>query len=82
MSTDPMEIYGDQSKEDLIGRIVELECAIAWWLNDHMKNYNEKQYGKANMRKMLKLFPNNINDRAKDDWITGPIDYERQYKSG
>lgn len=66
MSTDPMEIYGDQSKEDLIGRIIELECAISWWLDDHMKNYTEKQYGKANMRKMLKLFPNKIEESRND----------------
>lgn len=64
MPTDPMEIYGDQSKEDLIGRIIELECAIVWWLDDHMKNYNEKQYGKAKMRKMLKLFPNKIEEAS------------------
>lgn len=58
-----LEIYGNDSKEDLIGRIIELECSLKWWLDEHMKNYTEHQYGKRQMRKMLKLFPK-VNDEV------------------
>lgn len=57
-----LEIYGNESKDELIGRIIELESAISWWLDDKMKNYNENQYGKRQMRKMLKLFPKTLDE--------------------
>lgn len=39
--------------DDLRGRVIELETAIKWWLNDRMKGFSETQYGKENMRKIL-----------------------------
>lgn len=37
------------------GRIIELECAIKWWLNERMKTYSEDQYGKRQMRRILDI---------------------------
>lgn len=59
-----LEIYGNDSKEDLNGRIIELECSIKWLLDEHLKNYTEHQYGKRQMRKMLKLFPKTLDEQT------------------
>jgi len=40
-------------RDVLISRIIELECAIKWLVNDRMKNFDDRQYGKGNMRNIL-----------------------------
>lgn len=35
------------------GRIIELECAIKWLINEKLKDFDDKQYGKGGMRKIL-----------------------------
>jgi tRNA(Ile)-lysidine synthase TilS/MesJ len=55
------EVYGDCSKEDLIGRIIELECSIKWFLDECKES--DLEYGKVKIRKMLKLFPKNLDGR-------------------
>jgi hypothetical protein len=35
------------------GRIIELECAIKWLVNEKLKDFDDKQYGKGGMRKIL-----------------------------
>ncbi len=37
------------------GRVIELECALKWWLNERMKGYSEDQYGKRQMRRILEI---------------------------
>lgn len=40
-------------RDDLYGRVIELECALKWWLGERMKGFAEDQYGKRQMRKIL-----------------------------
>lgn len=37
------------------GRVIELECALKWWLNERMRGYSEDQYGKGQMRRILDI---------------------------
>lgn len=37
----------------LIGRIIELECAVKWLVNEKLKLFGDLQYGKGQMRKIL-----------------------------
>lgn len=46
------------SREDeLEGRVIELESAIRWWYVEHMRNYNDQQYGKAQLKRILNNNP-------------------------
>lgn len=38
---------------ELRGRVIELECALKWWLEEKMKLFDERQYGKAKLRNIL-----------------------------
>ena len=40
-------------RDALQGRVIELESALKWWLNERMKGFSEDQYGKRNLRKIL-----------------------------
>lgn len=41
------------SNNEHLTRRIDLECAIKWWCNDKMKDFEEKQYGKGQMRTMI-----------------------------
>lgn len=56
------EVYGNDSKVDLIGRIIELECSIKWFLDECKES--DLKYGKVKMRKMLKLFPKTLDGNS------------------
>lgn len=62
---DQEQINDLQSKlNEAEGRVIELECALKWWLNERMKGYSEDQYGKRQMRRILdirKESPHNEN---------------------
>ena len=46
------------SREDeLEGRVIELESAIRWWYTEKMRNYNDQQYGKAELKRILNNNP-------------------------
>lgn len=46
------------SREDeLEGRVIELESAIRWWYVEHMRYYNDQQYGKAQLKRILNNNP-------------------------
>lgn len=53
---DQEQINDLQSKlNEAEGRVIELECALKWWLNERMKGYSEDQYGKRQMRRILDI---------------------------
>jgi hypothetical protein len=39
--------------DEHLTRRIDLECAIKWWCNDRMKDFDEKQYGRGQMRTMI-----------------------------
>jgi len=39
------------------GRIIELESAIRWWYTEKMRDYNDNQYGKAQLKRILNINP-------------------------
>lgn len=39
------------------GRIIELESAIRWWYTEKMKDYNDNQYGKSQLKRILNNNP-------------------------
>lgn len=46
------------SREDeLEGRVIELESAIRWWYTEKMRNYNDQQYGKGELKRILNNNP-------------------------
>lgn len=46
------------SREDeLEGRVIELESAIRWWYVEKMRNYNDSQYGKGELKRILNNNP-------------------------
>lgn len=40
-------------KADLISRVIELEAAIKWLVNEKLKLFGDLQYGKGKMRNIL-----------------------------
>lgn len=43
----------EEERDALKGRVIELECALKWWLGERMKLFSEDQYGKRQMRRIL-----------------------------
>jgi hypothetical protein len=42
-----------ERERELEGRVIELECALKWWVNECMKNFTDSQYGKGAMKKLI-----------------------------
>lgn len=47
----------DKKNTEQEGRIIELESAIRWWYTEKMKDYNDNQYGKAQLKRILNINP-------------------------
>jgi hypothetical protein len=44
--------YHDQ-RDLYINRIVDLECALKWWVYERMKEYADGQYGKKELKNLI-----------------------------
>lgn len=43
----------NKERDALKGRVIELETALKWWINERMRDFSDGQYGKGQMRKIL-----------------------------
>lgn len=47
-----LEVYKTE-RNTHITRRVDLECALLWWVNECMKDYSDKQYGKGKLKELI-----------------------------
>lgn len=43
----------EKESDDLRGRVIELECALKWWVNEVMQDFEDASFAKGKMRNLL-----------------------------
>lgn len=45
--------YYKKERDEQLSRRIDLETALLWWVNECMKDYSDKQYGKGKLKELI-----------------------------